>query len=91
MIPFRVIVGHALCRGAISWWLRPGRSGGGFRVVALFLRREAAAELAIRAAGLVGRSVVVRPRPSGGWVVSVPVAVPSRSLAVDWGAWESLS
>ena len=85
----RSVSGLALATGCVSWWVRPGRSGGGFRLVARFVFFASAGLFARRCAGRVGRAVVVRPS-AGSWVVSVPVSVPPSSSSRDWGAWSAL-
>ena len=90
---FRSVAGFAISAGCSSWWLRPGRSGGGFRLVARFASFSAASSFARRLAGSCGfHFVAVRPCPSvrGAWVVSVPVSVPAGSSVRQWGAWDSL-
>lgn len=89
VVSFRSVSGLALAFGCCSWWLRPGRSGGGFRLVARFASFGAAGRFAVRCSGRVGRSVAVRP-VGAEWVVSVPVSVPLGSVARGWGAWDSL-
>ena len=86
---FRSVSGLALATGCVSWWVRPGRSSGGFRVVARFGSFASAGSFARRCARLAGRSVAVRPS-AGSWVVSVPVSVPLSSSSREWGAWSAL-
>ncbi len=93
VVSFRVVSGSALACSAVSWWLRPGRSGGGFRLVARFPSLALASLFARRWAGACGFSAVaVRPCPAvpGCWVVSVPVVVPASSPVRGWGAWSAL-
>ncbi len=93
VVSFRSVSGSALAAGCSSWWLRPGRSGGGVRLVARFASFAAASGFARRWSGSAGcRFVSVRPCPAvvGAWVVSVPVLVPPSSPVFGWGAWDSL-
>ena len=90
---FRSVSGSALSSGCSSWWLRPGRSGGGFRLVARFASFSAASLFAYRLAGSCGfRFVSVRccQWVRGSWLVSVPVSVPAGSVVRGWGPWDSL-
>ena len=90
---FRSVSGSALSSGCSSWWLRPGRSGGGFRLVARFGSFGSASGFARSLACSSGCGFVsVRccQWVLGSWLVSVPVSVPPSASVRGWDPWDSL-